>query len=128
MARGIAPKITSHPALVQLLPCPRPSGSLESAPRTSLRDDSERGQWEGFWSVADGRYYTCCTRSNGTEQWYRVSDEPKSDILPFRRAPLVPASGPTRDAPRAFMVSTLGKRSMLVGTWRRRRRYSAGSR
>lgn len=120
MARGIAPKITSHPALVQLLPCQRPSGSLESAPRTSLRDDSEHGQWEGFWSIADEGYYTRCTRGDGSEQWYRVCDEPRTGILPFRLAALVPAATRTPDAPRAFMVSTIGKRSMLVGTWRRR--------
>jgi hypothetical protein len=103
---------------VHLLPCHRPTGSLEPAPRTSLRADSAHGQWEGYWSVANEAYYTRCVRADGGEQWYRVADDDSREqlaearVIPLRRVHgrmlLVPAS---KD-----------RRLMLVGTLRRRSR------
>ena len=52
---------------------------LESAPKTSLRADSEQEQWEGFWSVADEHYYTRCVRADGAESWFRMVDEAPRD-------------------------------------------------
>ena len=103
---------------MQLLPCPRPIGPLESAPRTSLRADSERERWDGFWSE-DERYYARCTRWDGSEQWYRIEDT--RGVIQFRRRGLQPrvSAGVPRGS--AMIVSTrAGGGSMLVGTWRRR--------
>lgn len=60
---------------MHLLACSRPTGSLEAAPRTSLRADSEHERWEGFWSVKDGGYYARCVGVYGSEQWYCIADE-----------------------------------------------------
>jgi len=61
---------TADASDVDLLPCNRPQGQLESAPRTSLRADSAQERWEGFWCVTDDRYYALCVRADGTEQWH----------------------------------------------------------
>src|SRR5688500_10350041 len=61
---------------VDLIPCNRPQGPLESAPRTSLRADSAQGRWEGFWCVTDDRYYARCVRADGTEQWHCFGESP----------------------------------------------------
>lgn len=132
--RCIAPEKHVAPALVQLLPCHRPTGSLESAPRTSLRVEAEHGQgeWEGFW-CDDERYYARCARPDGSEQWYRIEDE--RGVLQFRPRPLrgrapgarslttarLARSGPPMPPRHAMLVSARhGGRAMLVGTWRRR--------
>src|SRR5437868_2517995 len=76
---------------VHLLSCDRPQGPLESAPRTSLREDSAHEHWEGFWNLADEGYYTRCTRSDGSQQWFQVIDEASgrdvesARVLRFRR-------------------------------------------
>jgi len=61
---------------VDLIPCNRPQGPLESAPRTSLCADSAQGRWEGFWCVTDDRYYARCVRADGTEQWHCFGESP----------------------------------------------------
>lgn len=116
---------------MQLLPCHRPFGSLEPAPRTSLRADTEHERWEGFWSDVDERYYARCSGTGGTEQWYRIADERPRGAFAFRlsRASLVTPRGASRDGRRmVFMASKVGGRSILVGTSRRRPRGVAGAR
>lgn len=118
---------------MQLLPCNRPSGSLESAPRTSLRTDSAQERWEGFWSVDDDGYYTRCVREDGSDQWYRVADEAAGKpVREARVLPLRPARG--REFPvthRMLLLSPMhGRRPILVGATprapRARSRDSAG--
>jgi len=106
---------------------------LESAPRTSLREDSAHEQWEGFWSVADEGYYTRCVRADGSEQWYRVVDEaprvaePRVISLRARLTRDVLRAA-AHDARRAgvpdqmmLMPASKGRRLTLVGTLRRSR-------
>ncbi|MGH8526464.1 MAG: hypothetical protein ACREXY_20320, partial [Gammaproteobacteria bacterium] len=57
-----------HITLVQLRLCNPPTGPLESAPRSALREDTANERWEGFWCVADERYYARCVRRDGSEQ------------------------------------------------------------
>ena len=59
---------------MHLVPSHPPAGTLEAAPRTALRENSAREQWDGFWCVEDDRYYARCTRSNGGVQWFRIAD------------------------------------------------------
>jgi len=121
---------------VHLLPCHRPIGSLESAPRTSLRADSAHEQWEGYWSVADEGYYAHCVRADGSEQWYRVADEESREhvaeprVIPLRPRLTRDVRGtPARDARRPgvpdqmlLVPASQGRRLILVGTTRRRSR------
>jgi hypothetical protein len=127
---------------VDLLPCNRPEGRLEQAPRTSLRADSVQENWEGFWCLADDRYYTRCTRSDGSQQWYGIGDSRRTGVLPLRRTSYPPAARVpgvrrawyvsvrdeqrklTNEAPRkltdqarrtVMLVSRVGRRSILVG-------------
>lgn len=119
-----------HPD-VHLLPCNRPIGTLESAPRTSLRADSSHERWDGFWSDRDGRYYTRCTRDNGSEQWYRFGEESariasrvsarETRVLPMRpRSRALGAERAQSNVQRMLLVSRDGGRPILVGTSRRR--------
>ena len=111
---------------MQLLPCIRPPGPLESAPHTSLRADSEIETWEGYWSVADGGYYTRCARADGSEQWYRVVDEAPRDESESAVFAL-PSRAPRQFEPaRMRLLSTQGHRAVLVGTSRRTRARPAG--
>ena len=118
---------------MQLLPCNRPTGLLESAPQTSLRDDSEQERWEGFWSVADEHYYTRCIRTDGAEQWYRLVDEaPRDDTRHWGDGRAISFS--SRPGGRASFVgmrllAAQGGRPILVGKSRRRhaRPATAGS-
>lgn len=119
--------ITRHSLLaVQLLPCNRPTGILESAPRTSLRADSAHERWEGYWSVSDEGYYARCACDDGSEQWYRVADEVTNEsltdsrVIPFRRRKV------TYDARQMLLISRPGQRPILVGTSRRRSRKRGG--
>lgn len=101
---------------MHLLPCHRPTGTLERAPRTSLQpcahEIPDGEQWDGFWSLDDEQYYARCIERGGREIWYHIADDPGARILPFRR--------PWRDVPRSVMMfGRIGRRSVLVG------RYSA---
>jgi hypothetical protein len=107
---------------VQLLPCNRPHGSLEAAPRTSLCADSATEKWEGFWCLADERYYTRCVRDDGAEQWYHLVDEPpRAQIRETRVLPLRPRGGREFPVTRHMMLVTPadGSRAILIGGSRR---------
>jgi hypothetical protein len=107
---------------VHLLPCKRPSGSLEPAPRTSLRAGPDAGQWEGFWGE-DGRYYARCARLEGTEEWYRITDslkDPKVLAFVSRRTTHNAARTLPRDVSRTLRYSRTERGSILVGTFQRR--------
>ena len=107
---------------MRLLPCNPPNGSLESAPRTSLRKDTRDERWDGFWSLADEKYYARCTSAHGVEQWYRVVDEPRSEsvveprkarVLPMRRRD---ARGRDDVSRTMLLWAPSGRRPILVGT------------
>jgi hypothetical protein len=107
---------------VRLLPCNPPGGSLESAPRTSLRKDTRDERWDGFWCLADEKYYARCTSAHGVEQWFRVVDEARSEpvvdtrkarVLPMRRRDARAARGDTR---MLLLWAPSGRRPILVGT------------
>ena len=108
---------------VQLLPCVRPDGLMESAPRTSLRADSPQERWEGFWCVTDERYYTRCVRDDGAEQWYRLVDEAPASEADVTRPRVIRFPSSVAGRPEVFgmrLVSRDGRRPILVGTARRR--------
>jgi hypothetical protein len=128
VARG---SFSLSPSRVQLLPCNRPSGTLESAPRTALRTDSALERWEGFWSVDDDGYYTRCIGADGNSHWYRIADEAaRKPVLEARVLPLRPLHG--REFPvthRMLLLSPAdGRRPILVGSSKRApRAQSRGS-
>ena len=114
---------------MQLLSCNRPSGSLESAPRTSLRADSPQETWEGFWCLTDDVYYTRCTGSDGREYWFRMADEsPREESWERHRARIIKFSSNRvgADVVAMRLMTAQGRRPILVGTSRRRSR-SAGA-
>jgi hypothetical protein len=102
---------------VYLLPCHRPTGTLERAPRTSLQpftaDAVDGERWDGFWCLADEKYYARCIEHDGRELWYRIADEAGARVLPFKRR----ASDGTRSV---MMFGRVGRRSVLVGRYSRR--------
>jgi len=108
---------------VYLIPCNPPSGRLEAAPRTSLRTNTAQEWWDGFWCDGDERYYTRCSRFDGSTQWYRFADEETRESL--SRVRVIPFPSQPRTEPETrqtlFLWSPSGRRSMLVGTSRRRR-------
>jgi hypothetical protein len=107
---------------VRLLPCNPPNGSLESAPRTSLRKDTRDERWDGFWCLADEKYYARCTSAHGVEQWYRVVDEPRSEsVVEPRKARVLPLrrrdARARNDVSRTMLLwAPSGRRPILVGT------------
>ncbi|HYC49603.1 MAG TPA: hypothetical protein VEB19_00715 [Gemmatimonadaceae bacterium] len=112
---------------MHLLPCDRPEGLLESAPRTSLSGPATLAQWEGFWA-SDERYYARCTQVDGTAQWYRVDDVPAGRRRRETRViPLRPRSGLADVDSRRLVVfgSRRGGRTILIGRSRRRRQRDA---
>jgi hypothetical protein len=116
---------------VQLLPCNRPSGSLETAPRTSLRVDSAEERWEGFWSDADEGYYTRCTYADGTERWFRLADEaPREERFERPRSRVIKFSSNRTavDIVTMRLMAAQGGRPILVGTSRRRSRPAGAGR
>lgn len=120
------PPPTTTAITVQLLPCNKPQGALETAPRTSLRNDTAHERWEGFWCLADERYYTRCVRTDGSQQWFRIVDQmvrvrADREVRVFTFRPRR-----TRDA-RSLIVGTTGGRSILVGTSRRAPRGRASA-
>jgi hypothetical protein len=107
---------------VRLVPCNRPDGTLEVAPRTSLCTDSATEKWEGFWCLADERYYARRTRAGGGEQWYHIADEPRSAAVGEPRViPLRPRGGREFPVTRHMMLVTPadGSRAILIGGSRR---------
>jgi hypothetical protein len=96
--------------LVASLP---PAGTLEVAPRTALREQSTREQWDGFWCVEDDRYYARCTRSNGTIQWYRYADE-RAPVRRAREARVLPLRVAYVPHPRTVLFGRYGRRSILI--------------
>ena len=114
---------------MHLRPCSRPSGSLESAPRTSLRADAAHERWEGYWCVADEDYYTRCIRSDGTEQWFRIADEMRVVVEP-RVLTLRPRTATQVNTRMLLVRPSEGRLPILIGTSRRgsrvRPRGSAG--
>jgi hypothetical protein len=96
--------------LVASLP---PAGTLEVAPRTALREQSTREQWDGFWCVEDDRYYARCTRSNGTIQWYRYADE-RFRVRRAREARVLPLRVAYVPHPRTVLFGRYGRRSILI--------------
>jgi hypothetical protein len=116
-----------QPNPVHLLPCNRPAGQLEPAPRTSLSGPETEAHWDGFWG-ADERYYARCTEANGREYWYRVADDipvgrkrRETRIIPLRPRG---EQGRVLDVVSRRLVvfgSSRGGRTILVGRSRRRR-------
>lgn len=119
------------PLSVQLLPCNRPTGSLETAPRTSLRADSPQETWEGFWCIADEGYYTRCTHADGHECWFRLADEsPREEHSDGPRARIIKFSSSRahEDVMAMRLMAARGRRPILVGTSRRRARPAGAAR
>lgn len=112
---------------MHLTPCNRPTGVLEPAPATSLREAASDGQWDGFWCVADERYYTRCV-SAGVERWFRIADDAHTlRLIPRpRRANGIPFPVAANAVPRMIVGRYRGQ-AMIVGT-RRRREPAGGSR
>jgi hypothetical protein len=108
------------PVLVQLVPCIRPDGPLEPAPATSLGAAEAGERWEGFWCVADERFYTRCTSAAGRERWYRIADL-SGEARPTRRGSARVLAFPVHAAARPRMlVGRYRGQAMLVGTSARR--------
>ena len=108
--------------VVQLLPCNRPHGALEVAPRSALCVDSATETWEGFWCLADERHYSRCVRADGAEQWYHLVDEvPRGRAREPRVIPLRPRGGRDFPVTRHMMLVTPadGSRAILIGGSRR---------
>ncbi|MEX2154167.1 MAG: hypothetical protein WD825_12580 [Gemmatimonadaceae bacterium] len=116
---------------MHLLPCNRPQGTLESAPRTSLREDSSQERWEGFWCVSDEGYYARCVHTDGSEQWYRFAEDVAvtksvgARVLPLRSRRTALAVTPSVGR---MILFGRGRRSILVGTSRRSRGGAGESR
>jgi hypothetical protein len=94
-------------------------------------------RWDGFWCVADERYYTRCIQLDGSEQWYRIGDESapspvkrnskSTRIIPMRPRRVATPDGRlalTPDVRRTllFVSARSGGREILVGSSRRRAR------
>jgi hypothetical protein len=110
------------PNVVQLLPCKRPHGPLEVAPRSALCVETATEKWEGFWCLEDERYYTRCIRDGVSEQWYHLVDEPpRARIKEARVIPLRPRGGREYPVTRHMMLVTPadGSRAILIGGSRR---------
>jgi hypothetical protein len=106
---------------VHLVSCIRPEGALESAPATSLRTAAPGERWEGFWCVADERFYARCTMPEGREQWFRIADIASSAVVTRRRETRVIQFPVRADRRPRMLVGRYRGNAMLVGTQRRRR-------
>lgn len=108
---------------MHLVPCARPSGVLEEAPRTSLREESAGERWDGFWCAGDEGYYTRCTRGDGSEEWFRMADEGiaasagDAAVLPLRSR-----AATARGRTMLFVTGSVNARGVLVGTAHRKSR------
>jgi hypothetical protein len=61
-----------------LVACEAPSGALDAAPQTALRQDSSTECWTGFWGTDDRYYARCTTTGEGaTDQvaWFCFEEE-----------------------------------------------------
>jgi hypothetical protein len=95
---------------------------LEVAPRSSLCADSAIEKWEGYWCLADERYYARCVRADGAEQWFHLVDEaPRPRVREPRVIPLRPRQGREFPVTRHMMLVTPadGSRAILIGGSRR---------
>lgn len=113
-----------QPNPVHLVPCDRPVGQLESAPRTSLSGPGAAAELDGFWGT-DERYYARSSGADGSERWFRVADaavvsrkKRESRVLPLR-----PRGGSVAVHSRRLVVlgSSRSGRTILVGHSRKRR-------
>lgn len=115
---------------MHLHPCSRPTGRLETAPRTALRVDSAQEQWEGYWDTTDEAYYARCVHADGSDQWYRLVDEGTTERAAQARVLVLRRRGARRTDLTRMAVFTpaahSGRRTVLVGTWRRRAAVERG--
>ena len=126
-ASALTAKSQALTVLVHLIRCHRPSGALEPAPSTSLREPAEGEQWAGFWCLTDDRYYARCSSTAG-ERWFLIADG-ADDLAPGRRRRArsnVVAFPRTATSPRMIVGRYRGQ-AMIVGT-RRRREPTGGTR
>jgi len=84
--------------------------------------DSADERWDGFWCIADESYYTRCTRSDGSEQWFRIADE---YVRVREDDARVIAAGSARaesvpDARRMLLLRRAKGQPILVGSLRRK--------
>jgi hypothetical protein len=109
---------------MQLVPCARPSGPLERAPRTSLRVNSEAERWDGFWSVVDEAYYARCTALNGAEDWFCYVEIPERDVAPPepRTTRLRASNDVAGRRVMLLLTRSVGRRGVLVGSAHRKAR------
>jgi hypothetical protein len=112
---------------VHLIPCSRPIGALEGAPRTSLCAETPEEQWEGFWCLRDGCYYACRHAADGSDRWFRIADDNAVVVgTDIRVLPLRPRAARHSIANRMLLVAPVrGGRAMLIGTSRRGARLRA---
>lgn len=59
---------------MNLVACEAPTGALDAAPQTALRQDSSTERWTGFWGT-DDRYYARCTTTAGDVAWFCFAEE-----------------------------------------------------
>lgn len=64
---------------MDLVTCAAPSGTLQPAPLTGLRQSTASEKWEGFWD--DDAYVARCTASDGRVEWYRLEEDARSVLL-----------------------------------------------
>lgn len=118
---------------MHLVACARPVEPLEDAPRSSLLLESGTGSWTGFWSTIDEVYYARFKRTDGAEEWFRLSEEGLAAagpeiaragaLTPVLSTPIVRTHGVTRAAQARRRVMLLLARSssargILVGNAR----------
>src|SRR5687767_1470584 len=106
---------------VHLVPCHPPVGELDGAPRSSLSENSASESWDGFWS--EERYYTRCTRADGSVQWYRVADERNT----FTARSFTARVLPLRPGNRRMLLVGSRDRAILIGTSKRRARRATAA-
>ncbi len=107
---------------MHLVACARPIGSLEEAPRTSLRPETDGNRWDGFWCAGDEAYYTRRTSFDGSEQWFRVADDEDASVAPAQAAPVGIDGAQARRRVMLLVRRSVGARGMLVGTAHRKAR------
>jgi hypothetical protein len=111
---------------MRLVPCSPPTEPLDAAPRTALLRDLEPGtDWEGFWSRSTDGYYTRCTTSEGSTQWYRISDDSEGGLTLAASSPVtrvLPFRGDAMRRVSLILAASPSGRPMLVGSARRANR------